>query len=158
MESRHTSHFRVLVSSGVAAYPNWVNYLRVRLDRFASDLHVTNSHRTTTTSRRSSASAGTLAQYTSLVAAKQDKDAEFCSAFTNVFHVSSLVYICSILLGLVTSNSATFIRHFPHFACVFPRCASFLLFPSIPSLFQCRITLLFLSFARSLHFDETSSE
>ena len=47
-----------------------------------------------------------------------------------IIYVSSSTSSVHLLLGLFTSNSATFIRHFPHFACVFPRSASFLLFPS----------------------------
>ena len=93
---------------------------------FGSELYVTNSHRTSTISGRSSASVGTLAQHTSMLAAKQDKDAGFC-IFSR--HLPCLLTSphCFILLGLFTSKSATFIRHFPHFACVFPRCALFLL-------------------------------
>ena len=48
----------------------------------------------------------------------------------SIIYVSSSTSSVHLLLGLFTSNSATFIRHFPHFACVFPRSASFLLFPS----------------------------
>ena len=52
---------------------------------FGSDPHITNSHTTSTSRRRSSASAGTLAQYTPMLAAKQDNDAEFCIVFQTSF-------------------------------------------------------------------------
>ena len=81
---------------------------------FGSDPHMTNSRRTSATSGRSSASAGTLEQYISILAAKQVKVAEFCIVSPKYFHVSSLVFICSSTSGLVTSNSAIFIRHFLH--------------------------------------------
>ena len=72
-----------------------------------------------------------------------------------ITYVSSSTSSVHLLLGLFTSNSATFIRHFPHFACVFPRCASFLLFFSIPSLSQSYLASLslvynFLTFRRDL--------
>ena len=92
---------------------------------FGSDAHITNSHHKSTTRGRSSLSAGTLAQYTSMLAAQQDKDAEFWM----VFHASFIFLLWSssvrLLLDLFTSNSAVFIRYFPHFTCVFPRSDQF---------------------------------
>ena len=73
-----------------------------------------------------------------------------------ITYVSSSTSYVHLLLGLFTSNSATFIRHFPHFACVFPRSASFLLFPSIlsflPVSYLASLSLIynFLTFRRDL--------
>ena len=67
---------------------------------FVSSLHITNSHATSITRRRSSASVGAPAQYTSMLPAKQDKDTELCIVFPNVLHVNSLVFICSYTSGL----------------------------------------------------------
>ena len=90
---------------------------------FGSDLYVTNSHRTSTISGRSSASAGTLAQHTSMLAAKQDKDAGFCI----VFHTSFM---------------------FAHFSSLFQTSWSFYFqlgnfHPSLPALRMCLPTLRF---------------
>ena len=91
--------------------------------------------------------AGTV-QLNSCREASQSRRILHCAP--KVFHVSSLVFICSSTSGFFTSDSATFIRHFSHFACVFPRSASFLLF--------FRISHFFLSFELSLHFDETKPD
>ena len=47
-----------------------------------------------------------------------------------LFMFPARLHLFIYFLVFFTSNSATFIRHFPHFACVFLCSASFLLFPS----------------------------